>query len=34
MVRPVLSYGIDNAGSVKKAAIGYIRRITVRSVGL
>jgi hypothetical protein len=34
MDRPVLSYGIDNAGNAKKAAIAYIRRITVRSVGL
>jgi hypothetical protein len=33
MDRPVLSYGIDNAGSVKRAGIAYIRRITVRSVG-
>lgn len=29
-----LSYGIDNAGSVKSEAIACIRRITVRHVGL
>jgi hypothetical protein len=33
MDHPALSYGIDNAGSVSKAAIAYIRRITVKSVG-
>jgi hypothetical protein len=29
-----LSYGIDNAGSVKSVAIACIRRITVRHVAL
>jgi hypothetical protein len=31
---PALSYGIDNVGNARKAAIAYIRKITVKSAGL